>query len=175
VLLIKLITILLVPLLLTACARAEGALAPTGVAADEQATDYSGQLEQSYLPDVDVASLEPVINYVDGLNLALTGDFQYIRGAAVSNCGCLDIANRIERLLKTARLIGGRYQLASIKVINDGAAQKSFEVMVHRSDLRKIDKASKQSVIWSKSEIKNQFIVNNTEGEWLLSDIKSLH
>jgi hypothetical protein len=175
VLLIKLITILLLPLLLTACARAEGALAPTGVAADEQATDYSDQLEQSYLPDVDAASLEPVINYVDGLNLALTGDFQYIRGAAVSNCGCLDIANRIERLLKTSRLIGGRYQLASIKVINDGAAQKSFEVMVHRSDLRKIDKASKQSVIWSKSEIKNQFIVNNTEGEWLLSDIKSLH
>ena len=174
-LLIKLITILLLPLLLTACARAEGALAPTGVAADEQATDYSDQLEQSYLPDVDAASLEPVINYVDGLNLALTGDFQYIRGAAVSNCGCLDIANRIERLLKTSRLIGGRYQLASIKVINDGAAQKSFEVMVHRSDLRKIDKASKQSVIWSKSEIKNQFIVNNTEGEWLLSDIKSLH
>ena len=174
-LLIKLITILLLPLLLTACARAEGALAPTGVVADGQATDYSDQVEQSYLPDVDAASLEPVINYVDGLNLALTGDFQYIRGAAVSNCGCLDIANRIERLLKNARLIGGRYQLASIKVINDGAAQKSFEVMVHRSDLRKIDKASKQSVIWSKSEIKNQFIVNNTEGEWLLSDIKSLH
>ena len=174
-LLIKLITILLLPLLLTACARAEGALAPTGVAADGQATDYSDQVEQSYLPDVDAASLEPVINYVDGLNLALTGDFQYIRGAAVSNCGCLDIANRIEHLLKNARLIGGRYQLASIKVINDGAAQKSFEVMVHRSDLRKIDKASKQSVIWSKSEIKNQFIVNNTEGEWLLSDIKSLH
>jgi hypothetical protein len=175
VLLIKLITILLLPLLLTACARAEGALAPTGVAADGQATDYSDQVEQSYLPDVDAASLEPVINYVDGLNLALIGDFQYIRGAAVSNCGCLDIANRIERLLKTARLIGGRYQLASIKVINDGAAQKSFEVMVHRSDLRKIDKASKHSVIWSESEIKNQFIVKKSEGEWLLSDIKSLH
>jgi len=163
------------PFLLTACARAEGALAPTGVAADVPATDYSDQVEQSYLPDVEAASLAPVINYVDGLNLALTGDFQYIRGAAVSNCGCLDIANRIERLLKNARLIGGRYQLTSIKVINDGAAQKSFEVMVHRSDLRKIDKASKQSVIWSKSEIKNQFIVKNTDGGWLLSDIKSLH
>jgi hypothetical protein len=175
VLLIKLITILLLPLLLTACVRAEGALAPTGVAADGPTTDFSDQLEQSYLPDVDAASLEPVINYVDGLNLALTGDFQYIRNSAVSNCGCLDIANRIEHLLKTARLIGGRYQLASIKVINDGAAQKSFEVMVHRSDLRKIDKASKQSVIWSKSEIKNQFIVKKSEGEWLLSDIKSLH
>jgi hypothetical protein len=175
VLLSKLITILLLPLLLTACARAEGALAPTGVAADGQATDYSDQFEQSYLPDVEAASLEPVINYVDGLNLALTGDFKYIRNSAVSNCGCLDIANRIERLLKTARLIGGRYQLASIKVISDGSNDKSFEVMVHRSDLRKIDKASKQSVIWSESEIKNEFIVKNTDGGWLLSDIKSLH
>jgi hypothetical protein len=175
VLLIKLITILLVPLLLTACARAEGALAPTGVAADEQATDYSDQLEQSYLPDVEAASLAPVINYVDGLNLALTGDFEYIKSAAVSNCGCLDIAKRLQRLHKSATLIGGRYQLASIKVINDGAAQKSFQVQVHRSDLRKIDKASRQSVIWSKSEIKNQFIVKKSEGEWLLSDIKSLH
>jgi len=165
----------MLPLLLTACARAEGALAPTGVAADVPATDYSDQVEQSYLPDVDAASLAPVIDYVDGLNLALTGDFQYIKTSATANCGCLDIANRIERLLKTARVIGGRYQLASIKVISDGQSQKSFEVIVHRSDLRKIDKASKQSVIWSKSEIKNQFIVKNTNGGWLLSDIKSLH
>ena len=173
--LIKLISILLLPLLLTACARAEGALAPTGVAADVPTTDYSDQVEMSYLPDVDAASLAPVINYVDGLNLALTGDFEYIKTAAVSNCGCLDIAKRLQRLHKSATLIGGRYQLASIKVINDGPTAKSFEVQVHRSDLRKIDKTSKQSVIWSKSEIKNQFIVTNTDGGWLLSDIKSLH
>jgi hypothetical protein len=165
----------MLPILLTACARAEGALAPTGVAADVPTIDYSDQVEKSYLPDVEAASLAPVINYVDGLNLALTGDFEYIKTAATTNCGCLDIAKRLQRLHKTARLIGGRYQLASIKVINDGLAQKSFEVLVHRSDLRKIDKASMQSVIWSKSEIKNQFIVKNTEGEWLLSDIKSLH
>jgi len=43
------------PFLLTACARAEGALAPTGVAADGPTTDYSDQVEQSYLPDVDAA------------------------------------------------------------------------------------------------------------------------
>jgi len=165
----------MLPLLLTACARAEGALAPTGVAAEVPTTDYSDQVEISYLPDVEAASLAPVINYVDGLNMALTGDFEYIKTAAVSNCGCLDIAKRLERLHKSATLIGGRYQLASIKVINDGAAQKSFAVQVHRSDLRKIDKASRQSVIWSKSEIKNQFIVNKREGEWLLSDIKSLY
>ena len=165
----------MLPLLLTACARAEGALAPTGVAADVPTTDYSDQVETSYLPDVEAASLAPVINYIDGLNLALTGDFEYIKTAAVSNCGCLDIAKRLQRLHKSATLIGGRYQLASIKVINNGAAQKILQVQVHRSDLRKIDKASKQSVIWSKSEIKNQFIVNKREGEWLLSDIKSLH
>jgi hypothetical protein len=172
VFLIKLISILLLPLLLTACARAEGALAPTGVAADVPTTDYSDQVEISYLPDVDAASLAPVINYVDGLNLALTGDFEYIKTAAVSNCGCLDIAKRLQRLHKSATLIGGRYQLASIKVINDGPTAKSFEVQVHRSDLRKIDKTSKQSVIWSKSEIKNEFIVKNIDGGWLLSDIK---
>ena len=165
----------MLPLLLTACARAEGALAPTGVAAEVPTTDYSDQVEISYLPDVEAASLSPIINYVDGLNMALTGDFEYIKSAAVSNCGCLDIAKRLERLHKSATLIGGRYQLASIKVINDGAAAKSFAVQVHRSDLRKIDKASRQSVIWSKSEIKNQFIVNKREGEWLLSDIKSLY
>ena len=167
--------ILMLPLLLTACARAEGALAPTGVAAEVPITDYSDQVEQSYLPDVEAASLAPVINYVDGLNMALTGDFEYIKTAATTNCGCLDIAKRLERLHKSATLIGGRYQLASIKVINDGAAAKSFAVQVHRSDLKKIDKASRQSVIWSKSEIKNQFIVNKREGEWLLSDIKSLY
>ena len=172
---IKLISILLLPLLLTACARAEGALAPTGVAVDVPTTDYSDQVEQSYLPDVEAASLAPVINYVDGLNLALTGDFEYIKTSATANCGCLDIANRLQRLHKSATLIGGRYQLVSIKVINDGQSQKSFEVQVHRSDLKKIDKASRQSVIWSKSEITNQFIVKNTDGGWLLSDIKSLH
>ena len=98
----KLITILILPLLLTACARAEGALAPTGVAAEVPTTDYSDQVEQSYLPDVEAASLAPVINYVDGLNLALTGDFEYIKSAAVPNCGCLDIAKRLERLHKSA-------------------------------------------------------------------------
>jgi len=116
----------MLPLLLTACARAEGALAPTGVAADVPTTDYSDQVETSYLPDVEAASLAPVINYVDGLNMALTGDFEYIKTAAVSNCGCLDIANRIEHLLKTARLIGGRYQLASIKVIMMAQHRRAF-------------------------------------------------
>ena len=67
----KLITILLLPVLLTACARAEGALAPTGVAQDLPSNNYSDQSDAGYLPDVEPASLEPIINYVDGLNFAL--------------------------------------------------------------------------------------------------------
>jgi hypothetical protein len=168
----KLITILLLPVLLTACARAEGALAPTGVAQDLPSNNYSDQSDVGYLPDVEPASLEPIINYVDGLNFALAGEFEYIKTATVTNCGCLDIATRLKQLLKTATVIGGDYQLTSIKVINDGLTSKRFQVTVLRGDLRKIDKANKQSVIWGKSEIKNQFIVKKTDGGWLLSDIK---
>lgn len=168
----KIITILLLPLFLTACARAEGALAPTGVASDVPATDYSDQPEINYLPNVEPASLEPIINYVDGLNFALAGEFEYIKTATTPNCSCLAIANRLKQLLKTATVIGGDYQLTSIKVVKDESTLKHFQVSVHRSDLRKIDKASKQSVVWSESKIRNQFIVKKTDGGWLLSDIK---
>ena len=168
----KVITILLLPLFLTACARAEGALAPTGVVTDVPVTDYSDQRQISYLPNVEPASIEPIINYVDGLNLALSGEFEYIKATTTANCSCLDITNRFKQLLKAATVIGGHYQLTSIKVIKDGITEKSFQVSVHRSDLRKIDKTSRQSVIWSKSEIKNQFMVKKINGGWLLSDIK---
>ena len=168
----KVITILLLPLFLTACARAEGALAPTGVVTDVPATDYSDQPEISYLPNVEPASIEPIINYVDGLNLALSGEFEYMKSTTAANCSCLEITNRFKQLLKAATVIGGHYQLTSIKVIKDGITEKSFQVSVHRSDLRKIDKASRQSVIWRNSEIKNQFMVKKINGGWLLSDIK---
>jgi len=168
----KVITILLLPLFLTACARAEGALAPTGVVTDVPVTDYSDQPEISYLPNVEPASIEPIINYVDGLNLALSGEFEYIKATTAANCSCLEITNRFKQLLKAATVIGGHYQLTSIKVIKDGITEKSFQVSVHRSDLRKIDKASRQSVIWRNSEIKNQFMVKKINGGWLLSDIK---
>ena len=46
----KLITILLLPVLLTACARAEGALAPTGLAQDLPSNNYSDQSDVGYLP-----------------------------------------------------------------------------------------------------------------------------
>ena len=168
----KVITILLLPLFLTACARAEGALAPTGVVTDVPVTDYSDQRQISYLPNVEPASIEPIINYVDGLNLALSGEFEYIKATTADSCSCLDITNRFKQLLKSATVIGGHYQLTSIKVIKDGITEKSFQVSVHRSDLRKIDKTSRQSVIWRKSEIKNQFMVKKINGGWLLSDIK---
>ena len=168
----KLLFVLLLPLLLTACARAEGALAPTGVAAGSEGLPPRGEGNEQYLPDVLPASLEPIINYVDGLNLALTGEFSYLRSAAISSCGCLAIANRLESLFKSATLIGGHYELKSIKLEKDGVNQKSFFVVINRSDIRKIDKANHQSILWSASTIKNTFIVKRVGEVWLLSDTK---
>ena len=168
----KLLFVLLLPLLLTSCARAQGALAPTGVAGESEGLPPIEQGSGQYLPDVLPASLEPIINYVDGLNLALTGEFLYLRSTAISSCGCLAIANRLESLFKSASLIGGHYELKSIKLEKDGANQKSFLVVVDRSDIRKIDKANHQSILWSASTIKNTFIVKRVGGVWLLSDTK---
>ena len=168
----KLMFVLLLPLLLTSCARAQGALAPTGVAGESEGLPPIEQGSAQYLPDVLPASLEPIINYVDGLNLALTGEFLYLRSTAISSCGCLAIANRLESLFKSASLIGGHYELKSIKLEKDGANQKSFLVVVDRSDIRKIDKANHQSILWSASTIKNTFIVKRVGGVWLLSDTK---
>ena len=168
----KLLFVLLLPLLLTSCARAQGALAPTGVAGASEGLPPNEQGSAQYLPDVLPASLEPIINYVDGLNLALTGEFLYLRSTAISSCGCLAIANRLENLFKSASLIGGHYELKSIKLEKDGVNQKSFLVVVDRSDIRKIDKANHQSILWSASTIKNTFIVKRVGGVWLLSDTK---
>jgi hypothetical protein len=95
-----------------------------------------------------------------------------LRSAAISSCGCLAIANRVESLFKSASLIWGHYELKSIKLEKDGANQKSFLVVVDRSDIRKIDKANHQSILWSASTIKNTFIVKRVGGVWLLSDTK---
>ena len=168
----KLIIICLLPILLSGCARAEGALAPTGVALDTGAEVPILQDEKQYLPNVLPEALEPVINYVGGLNLALTGEFSYLRSTATSSCDCLAIADRLAKLFKTASLIGGGYKLKSIELAKEGANQKSFQVVIHRSDMRKIDRASKQSILWSASNIKNTFIVKKVGTEWLLSDIK---
>jgi len=168
----KLLIILSLPLLLTSCARAQGALAPTGVASESEGLPPRNEGNEQYLPDVIPASLEPIINYVDGLNLALTGEFLYLRSTAIPTCGCLVIADRLEKLFKSASLIGGHYELKSIKLEKDGANQKSFLVVIDRSDIRKVDKSNHQAILWSASTIKNTFIVKRIGEVWLLSDTK---
>jgi hypothetical protein len=84
----------------------------------------------------------------------------------------LAIADRLARLFKTASLVGGSYQLKSIELAKDGVNQKSFAVVINRSDIRKVDRSSKRSTLWSASIIKNTFTVKPVGGGWLLSDIK---
>lgn len=163
---------MLLPALLSGCARAQGALAPTGVPPASEGFAPIDQSDRSYLPDVEPAALEPIINYVDGLNLALTGEFLYLRSTAISSCDCLAIADRLAKLFKSATLVGGSYQLKRVDLAKDGVNQKSFAVVIDRSDIRKIDKASRQSILWSASTIKNTFTVKRIGKEWLLSDIK---
>ncbi len=87
---LKLITLIILPITLTSCAKAQGALAPTGDKYEGYGAylpDPNGQASEGFLPDVASASLEPIINYVDGLNMALTGDFALIRANACKDCG----------------------------------------------------------------------------------------
>ena len=165
--------ILLLPILLSGCAKAEGALAPKSNEISEQGFEaVDDPIDKQLLPEVDPASLDPIINYVDGLNLALTGEFIYLRSTALPTCGCLNIAKRLENLFKSATLIGGHYQLTSINLEKDGVNQKSFKVVINRSDIKKIDKYSRQSILWSASTISNLFIVQRVGEVWLLSDTK---
>ena len=165
--------ILLLPILLSGCAKAEGALAPISSQISQEGFESADQpIDKQLLPEVDPASLDPIINYVDGLNLALTGEFTYLRSTALTSCGCLVIAKRLENLFKSATLIGGHYQLTSIKVEKDGVNQKSFKVVINRSDIKKIDKYSRQSILWSASTISNLFFVQRFGEVWLLSDTK---
>ncbi len=101
----SLLLILMLPVLLTGCARAQGALAPTGESSPAQESEQIDFAPDQFLPVVEPESLEPIINYVDGLNLALTGDFSPLRATALPGCGCLAIANRLENLFKSASLI----------------------------------------------------------------------
>lgn len=126
--------------------------------------------DSAQMPDVEAASLEPVINYVDGLNLALAGDLESIKAAVAPSCGCLAIIARLKTLFKNAALTGGNYQLKSIDLLSDSAQEKSFKVVVDRGDLIKIDKKLRQSVVWSASQITTKFIVKRVGSRWLLSD-----
>jgi len=173
---VKLISILLISITLSACARDQGALLPTGLVDinSNQASRYQDKKVQSndsaQLPDVEAASLEPVINYIDGLNQALAGDLESIKEAVAPGCGCLAIIERLKTLFKNASLTGGNYQLKSIDLLSDSAQEKSFKVVVDRGDLIKIDKKLRQSVVWSASQITTKFIVKRVGSRWLLSD-----
>ena len=165
----------MLPITLTSCAKAQGALAPTGDKYDGYGAylpDQNKSSSQGFLPDVESGSLEPIINYVDGLNMALTGDFTLIRGSALKDCGCLDITYRLANLFKSSTLNGGEYKLGSITLLKDGLSEKSFKVQVNRSDIKKVDKTNRVSARWSASEITNQFIVKKKDQVWLLSDIQ---
>ena len=76
------------------------------------------------------------------------------------------------KIFPSQTLIGGHYQLRYIHLLNDEGATKEFEVLVHRSDIEKIDKQSRKSVVWSESEITTIFIVKKIGGVWELSDTR---
>jgi hypothetical protein len=179
--------ILLTLLALSGCARAEGSSLnePSDVvqeASDTQTISDEQQMEEDEPPiefipaDVDPDSIEPIINYVDALNIALTGDLFALRASARAGCGCLEIADRLAEIFPTQTLIGGRYQLKQIQLLNDAGFTKEFKVLVSRSDIEKIDKQSRRSVVWSKSEISTIFIIKYQSekegGGWQLSDTR---
>ena len=86
----------MLPITLTSCAKAQGALAPTGDKYEGYGAylpDRNQNSSDGFLPDVESSSLEPIINYVDGLNMALTGDFSLIRANATIKYG-LALANK---------------------------------------------------------------------------------
>jgi hypothetical protein len=77
---VKLLSLLLT-LLLTACARAEGSMLSTQTPSEvsyESSADQISEQDKYLLPLVDPDSLEPIFNYVTALNLALTGDLSGI-------------------------------------------------------------------------------------------------
>lgn len=174
--------ILLSVLTLAACARAEGSSlqvkseVDTAVAtSDEASVEEEPPIE--YIPaDVDPDSIAPIIDYVDALNIALTGDLFALKAAANPGCGCLAIADRLAQIFPTQTLIGGHYQLKQIHLLSDAGFSKEFKVLIHRSDIEKIDKQSRVSVLWSESQISTIFIIKyNSEvagGVWQLSDTR---
>ena len=156
---------------LAGCARAEGSTLETQIDSSTSVVEEEPPVE-TIPADVDPDSIEPIISYVDALNIALTGDLFALRDSALPGCGCLEIADRLAEIFPSQTLIGGHYQLKYIHLINDSVSTKEFEVLVHRSDIEKIDKQSRRSVVWSESEITTIFIVKKIGGVWELSDTR---
>ena len=174
--------ILILPLLLSACARAHGAMEISGlnsdqvnsdhVIADQIGLDQSQESDLTLLPAVDPAAIEPIINYVDSLNLALGGDLSKLKQAAAAECACLDISSRLASLFTNSSLRGQGYKLVKVLLNSDGPDQKVFDVVIHRAALTKIEKNSGQQQIWCGSEISNQFVVAKRDGVWQLIQIR---
>ncbi len=158
---------------LAGCARAEGSTLETQTVSETQTSVVEEEPPIETIPaDIDPDSIEPIISYVDALNIALTGDLFALRDAALPSCGCLQIADRLAEIFPSQTLIGGHYQLEYIHLLSDSPEIKEFEVLVHRSDIEKIDKQSRKSVVWSESEITTIFIVKKEGGVWELSDTR---
>jgi len=158
---------------LAGCARAEGSTLETQTVSETQTVAVEEEPPIETIPaDVDPDSIEPIISYVDALNIALTGDLFALKDSALPGCGCLNIADRLAEIFPTQTLIGGHYQLKYIHLLSDAPTVKEFEVLVHRSDIEKIDKQSRKSVVWSDSDITTIFIVKQIGGVWELSDTR---
>ena len=158
---------------LAGCARAEGSTLEDQTQVESSTVVVEEEPPIETIPaDVDPDSIEPIISYVDALNIALTGDLFALKDSALPGCGCLEIADRLAEIFPSQTLIGGHYQLRYIHLLNDQPTNKEFEVLVHRSDIEKIDKQSRKSVVWSESEITTIFIVKKIGGVWELSDTR---
>jgi hypothetical protein len=104
---------------------------------------------------VEPAAIEPIINYVDSLNLALGGDLSKLNQAAAAECACLDISSRLASLFTNASLRGQGYKLIKVLINSDRPDQKVFDVVIHRAALTKIEKmvASSRSGVALRSQI----------------------
>ena len=174
--------ILTLPLLLSACARAHGAMEISGINSAQANSIQSNSAQVnldhwqandfSLLPAVEPAAIEPIINYVDSLNLALGGDLSKLKQAAAAECACLDISSRLASLFTNAYLRGQGYKLIKVLINSDGQNQKVFDVVINRATLTKIEKNGGQQQIWRGSEISNQFVVAKRDGVWQLIQIR---
>lgn len=158
---------------LAGCARAEGSTLEIQTVSESQTVAIDEEPPVETIPaDIDPDSIEPIISYIDGLNTALTGDLFALKSSALPGCGCLEIAERLAEIFPSQTLIGGHYQLKYIHLLSDAGSVKEFDVLVHRSDIEKIDKQTRKSVVWSESDIKTIFIVKQIGGVWKLSDTR---
>ena len=104
---------------LAGCARAEGSTLETQTQVESTTAAAEEEPPVETLPaDVDPDSIEPIISYIDALNIALTGDLFALKNSALAGCGCLEIADRLAEIFPSQTLIGGHYQLKYIHLLS---------------------------------------------------------